>query len=133
MRDCEDRIADPESIPPIRLLTLTWNVGNGEPSLREITSWLPAGGANLDLIVVATQENSYFAEDQLKAGRRRGQYATGMLVEKRLPAARCSFAAPLSSTLYLTALGCAALHATAFCRRASAWGRAIYAPDFAAA
>ena len=79
----------PSVCPSIKLLVLTWNVGNEEPSFSEIASWLPNGGEGLDLIVVGTQENSYFAQEysQGPGSRRRGRYKSGMVLERRMPAA----------------------------------------------
>ena len=52
-----------QSSSSINLLCFTWNVGNKHPIAVEIDAWIPVGGADYDLVVVGTQENS-FAENE---------------------------------------------------------------------
>ena len=47
---------------PLNLCVFTWNVGHKAPLAEQLDQWLPEGGAGLDILVVATQENAYFAE-----------------------------------------------------------------------
>ncbi|KAL3908135.1 MAG: hypothetical protein SGPRY_009916, partial [Prymnesium sp.] len=49
----------------IRVLAFTWNVGNKMPLKEELPLWCPLGGADFDLVVIGTQENS-FAEKKKK-------------------------------------------------------------------
>ena len=42
---------------PIKLLVLTWNVGNAAPDFAELAQWLPVLGGDFDLVAVGTQEN----------------------------------------------------------------------------
>jgi len=48
-----------ESVDVMRILFVTWNVGNAEPLQAEISHWLPFQGGNFDLVVVGTQENVF--------------------------------------------------------------------------
>ena len=44
----------------IKILTLTWNVGNKKPDEAQLGAWLPATGtAEWDLVVVGTQECAF--------------------------------------------------------------------------
>ena len=43
---------------PLRILTLTWNVGHEAPNPEEHHEWLPVRGEGYDLVIVATQELS---------------------------------------------------------------------------
>ena len=47
---------------PLNLCVFTWNVGHKAPLAEQLDQWPPEGGAGLDILVVATQENAYFAE-----------------------------------------------------------------------
>ena len=47
---------------PLNLCVFTWNVGHKAPLAEQLDQWLPESGAGLDILVVATQENAYFAE-----------------------------------------------------------------------
>ena len=38
----------------LKVLVLTWNVGNAAPDAAELREWLEEGGGDLDLIVVGT-------------------------------------------------------------------------------
>ena len=53
---------------PLNVCVFTWNVGHAAPSAQELDQWLPEGGAGLDILVVATQENAYFAEQTAREG-----------------------------------------------------------------
>ena len=53
----------------LKVLVLTWNVGNAAPDAAELREWLEEGGGDLDLIVVGTQENAY-NEKKGKKGRK---------------------------------------------------------------
>eukprot|EP01065_Artemidia_motanka_P037848 TRINITY_DN46754_c0_g1_i1.p1 TRINITY_DN46754_c0_g1~~TRINITY_DN46754_c0_g1_i1.p1 ORF type:complete len:854 (+),score=166.02 TRINITY_DN46754_c0_g1_i1:57-2618(+) len=48
-------------LDPIRLMVLTWNVGNAPPLAEEVEEWLPAEGEDLDLLAVGVQECAYSA------------------------------------------------------------------------
>ena len=48
-----------QRIDPVQILCFTWNLGNAQPWADELHHWLPEGGANLDLVVIGTQENSF--------------------------------------------------------------------------
>ena len=50
-----------EDAPPLRMLVFTWNVGHAAPTAEQLEAWLPARGEGADLLVVATQENHYYA------------------------------------------------------------------------
>ena len=48
---------------PTRVMVFTWNVGHAAPSYRELDEWLPPNGDGIDLLIVATQENAYIANE----------------------------------------------------------------------
>ena len=56
----------------MRVLTLTWNVGNAEPLDSQINLWCPAEGGDFDLVVVGTQENRYTARGSSRGSTTRG-------------------------------------------------------------
>eukprot|EP00927_Polykrikos_kofoidii_P044170 TRINITY_DN38211_c0_g1_i1.p1 TRINITY_DN38211_c0_g1~~TRINITY_DN38211_c0_g1_i1.p1 ORF type:complete len:796 (+),score=105.71 TRINITY_DN38211_c0_g1_i1:236-2623(+) len=52
----------PMDVPPapsLRVLTLTWNLGNQRPLEHELELWLPSGGDGLDICAVSLQEAKY--------------------------------------------------------------------------
>ena len=53
---------------PLNLCVFTWNVGHAAPEAEQLDHWLPEGGAGLDILVVATQENAYFAKQTAREG-----------------------------------------------------------------
>ena len=53
---------------PLNLCVFTWNVGHKAPLAEQLDQWLPEGGAGLDILVVATQENAYFAKQTAREG-----------------------------------------------------------------
>ena len=64
---------------PLKLLCATWNVGESEPSVPEISHMLrDAPGA--DIVVVATQENEYVVKgsSRAKAAFSPGKHGTGV-------------------------------------------------------
>ena len=46
------------------MLVFTWNVGHKAPKSSELETWLPPRGEGLDVLVVATQENSYLVHER---------------------------------------------------------------------
>ena len=44
-------------------MVFTWNMGHAAPSGEEINEWLPLGGEGIDLLIVASQECSYYADE----------------------------------------------------------------------
>lgn len=52
---------------PLNLCVFTWNIGHAAPAALELDQWLPEGGAGLDILVVATQENAYFAKQSARS------------------------------------------------------------------
>ena len=53
----------PAESASLRVMVFTWNVGHASPIRRELESWLPDRGDGCDLLIVATQENAYRADD----------------------------------------------------------------------
>ena len=47
-------------------MVFTWNMGHAAPSGEEINEWLPLGGEGIDLLIVASQECSYYADEHVE-------------------------------------------------------------------